>query len=289
MKHLKLTISGVTKPFDEFMDEYVSCYYPKLEEQTYRVPPIHFNIQSFKKPREYIQNMKGNSPPTKSSSDLREVNCGTASESMLGFLKEGVDNESENNIQRGEPSNIRNQFMPPYRSYHMSAKRSSNCSDNTGPLEHQTLKSGSSQATVPQAVVSSLDTTHSENSQRRNRSSGKSHDSQSTQYNSHHQHTAVPAEFNSKSRFIGSEASAQSTPTVSKLQSQSLPSASVKGGKMSTEIPPEMRSSKNICLEALQDVEVLCEVMAKDTRADEGEPQLLSIFHPEVIANMHLC
>ncbi|CAL1532451.1 unnamed protein product, partial [Lymnaea stagnalis] len=52
---LKLTIDGETRAFDEFMDEYVKCYYPDVETKSYRVPPIHFNIQSFKKPADYVK------------------------------------------------------------------------------------------------------------------------------------------------------------------------------------------------------------------------------------------
>ena len=31
------------------MEEYVELYYPQFEERTYRVPPIHFNIQKITK------------------------------------------------------------------------------------------------------------------------------------------------------------------------------------------------------------------------------------------------
>ncbi|GFO15953.1 hypothetical protein PoB_004245800 [Plakobranchus ocellatus] len=52
---LQLTIDGVTMGFDDFMEEYVSSYYPNVETTTYRVPPLHFNIQSFKKGSSYVQ------------------------------------------------------------------------------------------------------------------------------------------------------------------------------------------------------------------------------------------
>ena len=35
------------------MEEYVDLYYPNFLEQTYRVPPIHFNIQKMSKQRQY--------------------------------------------------------------------------------------------------------------------------------------------------------------------------------------------------------------------------------------------
>uniref|UniRef100_A0A2C9LH51 Uncharacterized protein n=1 Tax=Biomphalaria glabrata TaxID=6526 RepID=A0A2C9LH51_BIOGL len=57
LSQLKLTIDGVTKTFDEFMDEYVLSYYPDVDSNSYRVPPIHFNIQSLKKPVDYLKDI----------------------------------------------------------------------------------------------------------------------------------------------------------------------------------------------------------------------------------------
>ncbi|XP_076438825.1 uncharacterized protein LOC143277807 [Babylonia areolata] len=42
---LYLSIGSVTKPFASYMEEYVDLYYPHYLTDTYRVPPIHFNIQ----------------------------------------------------------------------------------------------------------------------------------------------------------------------------------------------------------------------------------------------------
>lgn len=50
----------MTRGFDEFMDDYVSCYYPDVNTKSYRVPPIHFNIQSFQKPEDYVKKHKEN-------------------------------------------------------------------------------------------------------------------------------------------------------------------------------------------------------------------------------------
>ena len=44
--------------FDDFMEKYVSCYYPEVDSRTYRVPPLHFNIQSFKRGTDYLKDLK---------------------------------------------------------------------------------------------------------------------------------------------------------------------------------------------------------------------------------------
>lgn len=70
VSELQLTIDGVTQSFDEFMDNYVNNYYPNVDTQTYRVPPIHFNIQSFRSPEDVLNEI-GN--PDKVDSFKREV------------------------------------------------------------------------------------------------------------------------------------------------------------------------------------------------------------------------
>ncbi|KAK7116037.1 uncharacterized protein [Littorina saxatilis] len=44
-KELKLTISGVTRTFAEWTEDFVDRYYPDLHQRCYRVPALHFNRQ----------------------------------------------------------------------------------------------------------------------------------------------------------------------------------------------------------------------------------------------------
>lgn len=106
---LQLTINGITMGFDDFMEKYVTSYYPDVETKTYRVPPLHFNIQSFRKGSEYVNGL-----------DLKNSLNGdhNASERSLSDSIENFkdfDNEEEEAALPDSDSN--EDFMPSGRSY----------------------------------------------------------------------------------------------------------------------------------------------------------------------------
>ncbi|KAK7096286.1 uncharacterized protein [Littorina saxatilis] len=53
LSSLTLSIGNVSKTFSSYMEEYVDLYYPNFLTQTYRVPPIHFNIQKIRQEKGY--------------------------------------------------------------------------------------------------------------------------------------------------------------------------------------------------------------------------------------------
>ncbi|RUS85757.1 hypothetical protein EGW08_006471 [Elysia chlorotica] len=102
---LQLTINGVTMGFDDFMDEYVSSYYPDVETKTYRVPPLHFNIQSFKRGTDYLEDMKDSRRSDPAEKEQSQNNSHFS------------ESESEEEEITGPQEESREEFMPPGRSY----------------------------------------------------------------------------------------------------------------------------------------------------------------------------
>lgn len=255
VSQLKLTVDGVMKPFDEFMDEYVSAYYPDVEERTYRVPPIHFNIQSFKKPVEYLQHSRD--PLAKGTSSVTGDVRSTTQESDLG-------EEGSNKCGDGDHSEkinsavVNSDFMPAYYQYRMTADKINDGANLVGPekLEMPRCENGhDGRLKMTKSFVA-----------------GMGHAKKPLISK---QKTTLKAQVSTKngqmSKSRGFETSNRLSSGMSSSSSHSPSPPSDNRKKHSDELPSQYKPKPDPRLEALQDVEVLSEVMTKDIRADEGK------------------
>ncbi|BFZ15175.1 hypothetical protein BsWGS_18214 [Bradybaena similaris] len=259
---MKLTVDGVTKSFDEFMDKYITCYYPNVEERTYRVPPIHFNIQSLKKPIEYINTIKGDSvlkSITSGSVNKENNNLENLSSAHLSKMNGSDDNT---NIIQGVTSKLKS-----------AAQTSNSTGKNSNFTDHGNLTisvvvdsehGSSSSLQKPGRDSNNLDSLSSRKSPDKHfLSSGiyfkDSPNSSSsllcadTTINTSHPFVTITSDM--RSEFSDSSPSVSPTPT-------------------------------DVTLQSLQDVEILSKVMDKDIRKDEGENRVISAL--ETLGNQSI-
>ncbi|KAH9513804.1 hypothetical protein Btru_031448 [Bulinus truncatus] len=202
LSQLKLTIDGVMKTFDEFMDEYVLTYYPDVDTESYRVPPIHFNIQSLKNPVEYIK-------------DIPHLSNGTACD----------DPEDVSNLDKD--------FMPQRMSYKWKVNKKADPGDEQCYL----------------------------NIDRENESGNG---------------TGQPIQCAPQSRNEdGQSSKAKSIKTVDSISQRVAPEASITSKSYTSPVRKDA-PTKVTFSEVLKGVEILSDVMKKDTRADEGENRVIS-------------
>jgi len=278
VSQLQLTIDGVTRGFDQFMEDYVKCYYPNVEEQTFRVPPIHFNIQSFKKPADCLYEMEHPDEPRGAGAgvkkEVQEFYSGVApSQSDSRDRKEGGGDRSVNVLSRDEESNM---FMPksnPYSwSVYSSHSKLSRGGNRAGSGQESTPKSvevtGRDQLVLRDGKLTfvggaSLETDATGGGAMKSGAKPKS------------------GAKNGNLPLVGSLklSSPCSSPPLSPGVLSSSPSLMDGQRREKASPKPSSKSSprrkknkeKEARTEALRDVDILTPVMLKDVRADEGE------------------
>lgn len=269
MSQLKLTIDGVTKPFDWFMNEYVMCYYPKLDEVTYRVPPIHFNIQSLRKSTDYIQIKQDGSLAVKPVLAAEESKHKTFSseESKHKTLTNSVSTSSVESIMERDQityrrdledahKDISNEFMPCSQPQQELTEALRNCRLNSSLEPTEVSIHGNKQTQDLSSCIGLSPVTISVN---------KSVTEPSIKIQNSYWDSSGVGVQNKASSF--SISSSQSSDTVSSSRKMPLGEAA-----------SELRMAASVCVQNLQDVDVLSEVMTKDVRADEGRDLVFGIL-----------
>ncbi|BFZ24434.1 hypothetical protein BsWGS_27473 [Bradybaena similaris] len=276
VSQLKLTIDGVTKPFDWFMNEYVTSYYPKLDEVTYRVPPIHFNIQSLRKSTDYIQIKQDGSLAVKPvlaaeeskhkpfPSEESKHKTVTSEESKHKTLTNAASTYSVEVIMERDQINYRsdledayndisNEFMPRSQPQQELTEALRKCHLNSSLEPTRVSMHGSRLTQDLSSCVGLSPVTISVN---------KSVAEPNIRIQNSYLDSSAVGVQNKASTF--SLSSSQSSDTVSSSRKMPLGEAA-----------SELRLAASVCVQSLQDVDVLSEVMTKDVRADEGENRVI--------------
>ncbi|XP_005112279.1 uncharacterized protein LOC101862849 [Aplysia californica] len=299
VSQLKLTIDGVTRGFDQFMEEYVQCYYPNVEEQTYRVPPIHFNIQSFQKPSDCLFEMEHPNDPRVAEGSLKkevqEFSSGPAQEQNgSGKKKKGAGGRSANVLPKDEESKL---FMPKSKPYKWSVC-SRGCQECAG--RSVSAKGENHAGSSQESSLKSVEVTRRDQLVLRDGKltfvGGASHEADTDGGRGTVKSDAKPvsAPRSGKLPLMDSLklSSPSSSPPVSPVSLSSSPSLSssldgLKKDKASPKSSPRRKKSKQkqARAEALRDVDILTPVMLKDVRADEGENRVVSAL--ELLGHRH--
>lgn len=248
---MKLTVDGVTKSFDEFMDDYVTCYYPNVEGRTYRVPPIHFNIQSLKKPIEYINTIKGDSvlkSITSGSGNKENNNLENCLSAHLSKMNGSDDDTS--NIQ-GVTSNLKYADQPS-----IAAGKNRNFTDQGVSVVADSENGSSNSLQIPSrdGKMSLQDSNYLDLL-----SSRKSPDKHILSSGIYFKDSP-----NSSSSLLCADSTTNTShPFVA--------STSDMRSEISDSSPSVSPTPTDVTLQSLHDVEILSKVMDKDIRKDEGK------------------
>ncbi|CAG5134338.1 unnamed protein product [Candidula unifasciata] len=260
---MKLTVDGVTKSFDEFMDQYVTAYYPNVGERTYRVPPIHFNIQSLKKPNEYISAFKGDSV-------LKSINGGPVNKESNNF-------ESHLSAHQSEIACIGNDTNSNFQGDTIQFKSIPHSSISFGKNSHS-----EGQGDLPRSAVVQSHYSFSNNLQK----SGDYTEGERSLEGSVGQDSLSVR--SSPDKFISSSGIyfKDSPNSSSSLLHAAVPASDTShqtvalASSMRRELPDSCffvaRTPPSALLQAVQDVDILSKVMDKDIRKDEGENRVIS-------------
>ncbi|XP_059168650.1 uncharacterized protein LOC131950481 [Physella acuta] len=257
---LKLTIDGVTRGFDEFMDDYVSCYYPDVDTKSYRVPPIHFNIQSFHKPEEYIKKHKENLTTKDEESDDEMDEAGFMPQRPANLVWSPYLYSTPNNNSVG----INQERVPsPFNIPHDSSQEADVKIDINDLPHANSLPKAKSVKQEPQLSANVF------------------HPKEPSTALVKLAHNDNYQKFDPKLYFLLTTLPV-STPTAGSGKSvgtlASRAKSPTRAGKISKiKVSEKGKStSEALQLKVLKDVEILAEVMKKDTRADEGENRVIS-------------
>ncbi|GFR85738.1 hypothetical protein ElyMa_004181600 [Elysia marginata] len=284
---LQLTINGVTMGFDNFMETYVTSYYPDVDHKTYRVPPLHFNIQSFKKGTEYLESLG-----KENSSNKYQI----SSERPLTDSIRDSSNKNDNDEETAglSDSDSDEDFMPCGRSYNWQAgpvrgrlnSANSYIEDDSSdsedippsyrrwPVEKVTLDS------IPDHVKQD----NFQGTQEDQKNEGKIHNGMSLRENAEGLTSHLPLA--ASNRFSSLSHQTNGAPLMLlpqgniQRESEELTSVASLGVGIHSLSKPLAKSPSLSSEEAqavmLEETSVMSDVMAKDARADEGENRVIN-------------